>query len=58
MGNALMRMERIAPINAIQKVPLFVQSRTFSFLSMGSFGVRRGGTSPEGGGSGGERRSS
>ena len=28
-------------VNAIEKVPLFMQSRTFPFLSMGSFGVRR-----------------
>ena len=31
-------------VNARQEVPLFAESRTFSFLSMGSFGVRHSGT--------------
>ena len=36
-------------------VILSTQSRTFPFPSMGSFGVRRSGSSPQGDGSCGER---
>ena len=42
-------------LNVIKIVPLFAQDRTYSFLSMGSFGVRRLGSSPEGDGNRSER---